>query len=300
MNTLFPLNSQENTRCTPNDDALCRRRFKPRRIRLKRVSQAALVFALLCFVPVVGKSQQPFVTDDADVTPRGKFHFEFSNSFDFLQRSAAPALRQNTASFELAYGLLENVEISIEAPLITIFNARDAEVRRVSGIGDTNLSIKYNFLREREGSRLPALTVSGNLEIPTGDTARGLGSGIADYSINGVAQKTLTERTTLRVNTGIIFSGNTLTGAISTRGVRGVVFTGGASLVRRFSERLQLGAEITGAASRTFDLGSGGLQIQTGGNYNLRDNLTFDFGFTVGRFTASPRAGAQLGISFDF
>ena len=50
-------------------------------------------------------AQQPFVTDDADTTPKRKFHFEFSNEFDWLQRSAAPALRQNTADFELGYGL---------------------------------------------------------------------------------------------------------------------------------------------------------------------------------------------------
>ena len=255
---------------------------------------------LVLFLPFTVCSQQPFVTDDADTTPRGKFHFEFSNSYDFLQRSAAPALRQNTASFELAYGLLENVEISIEAPIITIFNARDAEQRRVTGVGDTNFSVKYNFLREREGSSWPALTISGSVEIPTGSVRRGLGSGIADYSINGVAQKTLTERTTLRVNTGIIFSGNTATGALGTRGVRGFVFTGGASLIKRFNERLQLGAEVTGAASRTSDLGSGGLQFQTGGNYTLRENLTFDFGFVVGRFPASPRAGFQIGFSYDF
>jgi hypothetical protein len=291
MNTLFPLKFQDNAHFAPEDK---------RQTELRFIFKAVSLFVIVLFLPLAVHSQQPFVTDDADVTPRGKFHFEFSNSFDFLQRSAAPALRQNTASFELAYGLLENVEISVEAPLITIFSSRDAEQRRITGIGDTNLSVKYNFLREREGSRWPALTISGNFEIPTGDTERGLGSGIADYSINGIAQKTLNERTTLRVNTGIIFSGNTATGALGTRGVRGFVFTGGTSLVRRFNERLQLGMEVTGAASRTTDLGSGGLQFQAGGNYTMRENLTFDFGFVAGRFPASPRAGFQIGFSYDF
>ncbi len=144
------------------------------------------------------------------------------------------------------------------------------------------------------------MTVSGSIEIPTGGAERGLGSGIADYSLNFIAQESLTGRTTLRVNGGIIFSGTLVTGAIRTRNVRGTVFTGGASLVRRFSERLQLGAEISGAATRTLDLGSGGLQVQVGGNYALRNNLTFDFGIIGGRFPASPRAGVQLGFSFDF
>ncbi len=145
MNTLFPRNFQENTHCTLGKKALGP--FTRQRTKSRCLTYSTLLFALLWMMPVVvAYSQQPFVTDDTDVTARGQFHFEFSNEYDLLQRSAAPALRQNTASFELAYGLLKNVEVSIEAPLITIFNSRDAEPRRVSGIGDTNFSVKYNFL----------------------------------------------------------------------------------------------------------------------------------------------------------
>jgi len=256
------------------------------------------LFAALAVAPA--PAQQPFVTDDTDVTEQGQFHFEFSNSFDLLQPESFPNLKQNTASFELAYGLLKHVEVSIETPLITIFNAREASSRTAFGIGDTNLSIKYNFLPEREGSRLPALTVSGSIELPTGDTKSGLGSGVADYSLNGVMQKTLTARTKLRLNGGVIFSGNTVTGAIGIRNARGTVFTGGASIVRDFTDKLALGVEVTGAQTRNFDLGKGQLQAQIGGNYALRENLTLDFGFTAGRYSASPRLGAQLGISVDF
>ena len=261
-----------------------------------------LIFALgamLWIVPSIARAQQPFVTDDADVTPKGKFHFEFSNEYDLLQREAFPAIRQNTASFELAYGLFEGVEVSIEMPLITIFNARGTTPRTISGIGDTNLSVKYNFLKERENSRRPALTASFSVEMPTGDTERQLGSGVADFTLNGVFQKSLTERTTFRANGGVIFSGNTLTGAVGIK-TRGLVYTGGASLVRKFTERLDLGAELAGARARNADLGKGQLQAQAGGNYTLRDGLTLDFGIKAGRFAASPRVGVQIGFSYDF
>ncbi len=258
-----------------------------------------LVALLLGYLSVTVRAQQPFVTDDTDVTARGKFHFEFSNSFDLLQHYAFPNLRQNTASFELAYGLVERVEISIEAPLISIFNAEDTNPRRVRGVGDANFAVKYNFLREREGSRMPALTVSGNIEIPTGDVKRQLGSGIADYSVNCIAQKSLTERTVARLNGGIIFSGNTVSGALGIR-TRGTVLTGGASLVRQFNARLHLGAEVTGARTGKPDLGVDQFQFQVGGNYTLRDNLSLDFGVVTGISTASPRVGVQFGFSFDF
>jgi len=259
-----------------------------------------LIFAFISLlVPATAPAQQPFYTDDADVTSKGQRHFEFSNQFDILQRSAYPNLQQNTASFELAYGLVEGVEVSIEAPLITIFNAPGTTPRTVFGIGDTNIAVKYNFHRERKGSRLPALTISGNVEIPTGDVERQLGSGIADYSLNGVIQKSFTARTVLRLNGGIIFSGNTVTGAVGIR-TRGTVLTGGASLVRQFNSRLYLGAEVTGARTGKSDLGADQLQFQIGGNYFLRSNFSLDFGVVTGRQTADPRFGAQLGFSVDF
>ncbi len=80
-----------------------------------------LLFTLALLLPIssTAQAQQPFYTDDADVTPRGHFHFEFSNEFDLLQRSSLPTVKQNTADFELDYGLFEGVEIGIESPLLT-------------------------------------------------------------------------------------------------------------------------------------------------------------------------------------
>src|SRR6185436_16403491 len=98
---------------------------------------------------------QPFTTDDADVTPRHKFHFEFSNEYDVLQRASFPNRKQNTADFELDFGLFHNVEIGFEAPLLTLINDRSAEFRSATGIGDSNISLKYNFLREKPHSRRP-------------------------------------------------------------------------------------------------------------------------------------------------
>src|SRR6266496_1915431 len=60
---------------------------------------------LFCCFPLEIKAQQPFYTDDSDVTDRHKFHLQLSNEYDILQRSAYPSLRQNTTVFELDYGL---------------------------------------------------------------------------------------------------------------------------------------------------------------------------------------------------
>jgi hypothetical protein len=244
-------------------------------------------------------AQQPFVTDDADTTPKHHFHFAFIDEFDELHQVSFPARRQNAANFELDYGLLDNVEIGVSTPLLTIFNAAGTDPLRPTGIGDTNFSVKYNFLREREHSRLPALALVGNLEFPTGSTANGLGSGLTDFYLNGILQKTVTRNTTFRLNGGILFAGTAETGAEGFK-TRGTVFTGGGSLVKQFSPRLLFGVELTGASTGNFDLGAALFQTTIGGNYQIRKNATFDFGVVAGKHEASPRLGALVGISIDF
>jgi hypothetical protein len=263
------------------------------------LSRLGLVLLLLASAFATVHAQQPFVTDDADTTPKGHFHFEFSNEFDLLQRSAFPNLKQNTADFELDYGLLDHVEIGIESPLLTIFNAAGSTPGTVSGIGDTNVSLKYNFLKERENSRRPAMAIAFNLEMPTGDTTRQLGSGLADFYVNGILQKSVSRKTKLRLNSGILFSGNTTTGVIGIK-TRGTVLTAGGSLVKEFTPKLQLGVELTGALQSNLQLGKGQLQTMFGGNYQFRKNASFDFGVVGGKYAASPRVGVQLGLSIDF
>ena len=260
---------------------------------------AGVLSSLLCLHPSKVLAQQPFYTDDTDVTNKGKLHFQFSNEYDLLQRISYPARTQNTAVFELDYGLFKGVEIGVDAPLLAIHSASFVRPRTAVGIGDVNFHLKYNFYKEREGSRLPAFALNMTIELPTGDTSKQLGSGFTDYFLNGILQKSLTEKTKLRLNGGILFAGNTTTGVIGIR-TRGRVFTAGSSLVKQFTKRLDLGAELTGALTSNFQLSKGQLQALVGGNYALRKNLTFDFGIVAGRFAASPRLGAQLGISLDF
>jgi hypothetical protein len=105
-------------------------------------------------------------------------------SVHWLQHSARPALRQNTADFELDYGLLwQGLELSLESPVIAIVSVqRHCERSTVAGFGDTNVGLKYEFVEEQPDDPWPALAASLNLEFPTGSTRQGLGSGLIDLS----------------------------------------------------------------------------------------------------------------------
>lgn len=246
-------------------------------------------------------AQAPFYTDDIGVAEQGRWHLEVNNEYDWLQKSAVPNLRQNTANFKASYGLIKNLEVGFDNQLIAIFNSPTPFLPTTAfGYGDLDLSVKWNFRKEEQQGRWPALAASLNIEFPTADARKQLGSGITDYYLNGIAQKSLSEKMKLRANAGVYFAGNTLTGAVGIRNTSGVVFTGGTSLVRDLTTRLDLGLEVCGAVSQNFDLGRGQLQTQLGGNYKLHRNVSLDFGLVGGFYQASPRVGPVIGFSVDF
>ena len=245
-------------------------------------------------------AQLPFYTDDSDTTPKGKFHVEIYNEHDVLQKSAYPTKRQNTLVFTLNYGITDKLELDVNAPWLNLINSRTVSPLDVSGVGDTQFGLKYNFLLEREGSKRPALALVFYVEAPTGNTQKQLGSGLVDYWLYGVIQKSLTKRTKGRLNGGVLFSGNNSTGLIGIETTRGQVYTGNGSIVRDITPRLQLGVEVFGAVTNSFALDRGQLTSQFGGDYALTKKLTLSFGLLAGKFAASPRVGAQVGFAYDF
>lgn len=257
--------------------------------------RVAILLCLCATVPL--RAQLPFYTDDPAVTSRGKFHFEFFNEYDSLQLQE-PNIRQNTANFKLNYGLPLNLELDVDTPYLAIYRALGAPGS--TGGGDTNLGLKWQFHKETTASRLPALAVSFYFELPTGDSTQQLGSGLRDYWLNFIAQKSVSPSTRINANAGYLFAGNTSTGALGIQSVRGHVFAGGVSALHDLSARVTLGAEIWGGYAPNLDLARSQLQAMLGGQYKVNEALTFHFGVLGGRYIASPRVGAQCGFSFDF
>jgi len=264
-------------------------------MRLLTRSLPLIICMLSSTAPAI--AQLPFYTDDPAVTERGKWHFEFFNELDALQLQY-PNLRQNTANYKLNYGLPHNLELDVDFPYLAIFRAVDTPGS--SGGGDTNLGVKWEFHKESSGSRLPALGASLYIEFPTGDTRQQLGSGLTDYWLNLIGQKSLSAKTRLTANLGYLFAGNTSTGVVGIQTTRGHVYTAGLSLLHDFTSRLTLGGEIYGGYANNGDLARTQFQAMLGGQYQLRNGLSFDFGVLGGRYIASPRVGGQIGFAVDF
>ena len=209
-----------------------------------------------------------------------------------------PNLKQNTANFKLNYGLPHDLEVDVDSPYLSIY--RSAGNQSSNGVGDTNLGLKANFRRESPISRAPALAASFYVELPTGDESQQLGSGLNDYWLNLIARKSLSRRTRITGNFGYLFAGNTSTGALGTQTTRGHVFPGGLSLLHDFRPSLTLGAEIFAAYTANGNLGKSQFQAMAGGQYAIRNGLSFCFGVLGGKYVASPRLGGQIGFAIDF
>jgi hypothetical protein len=242
-------------------------------------------------------AQLPFYTDDTAVTERGQWHFEFFDESDALQLQY-PNLKQNTANFKLNYGLPHDLEVDVDSPYLSIYRSAGNEPSH--GVGDTNLGLKANFRNESAHSRVPALAASFYVELPTGDPTQQLGSGLSDYWLNLIAQKSLSPKTRITGNLGYLFAGNTSTGALGIQTARGHVFPGGLSLLHDFRPSLTLGAEVFAAYSENGDLGKSQVQAMAGGQYVIRKGLNFCFGLLGGKYVASPRLGGQIGFTVDF
>jgi hypothetical protein len=252
---------------------------------------------LAAIVPL--EAQQPFYTDDPGVTASGALHLEVFNEFDVLQSKLYPDLKQNTTNYRINIGLPLNCEFDVDNPTLTILRTGNtSRPSRSVGQGDLNTGIKWNLRRAERPSRSLAIALSMYVEFPTGNAAAELGSGFVDYWLNTILQKRLTERTTLTTNTGILFAGNTTTGVVGIQ-ARGVVVTTGVSVIHQVTEHLRLGIELYGGIPGKIELSKSQMQFLGGGSYQMKSGVSVDFALLGGKYVASPRAGAQLGIAVD-
>jgi hypothetical protein len=260
------------------------------------ISVAALIITLLLRASPA-RAQMPFYTDDPSLTPVKTLHIEIFDEYDGLQSSQFPDERQNTANFKVNVSPLERLELDLDFPYLTIQRASGSESSR--GIGDTNLGAKWNFGPADPQPLNVDYAVSFYVELPTGNAPQGLGSGLTDYWLNFVIQKPLSEATRINWNLGILFAGNTSTGAVGIQTRRGQVYTGGISLLRDVTPRLSLGAELYGGVSDGAGKDKTQLQAMLGGEYAVHDGLAVCFGVLGGKYGATPRIGGQIGIAID-
>ncbi len=135
--------------------------------KLKMRICAAILMAAMALVRET-RGGPPFVTDDPE--PVEYRHWEV---YAVVQLARDPdGWSGNVPHLEVNYGAITNLQLHLIAPLAFV-SPRHEAVR--SGYGDTELGAKFRFLNEM--ALCPQLGLFPLVELPTGDSERGLGSG---------------------------------------------------------------------------------------------------------------------------
>jgi hypothetical protein len=262
----------------------------------KSISAVAMLL-ICCCLANTARAQMPFYTDDPSITPIKTIHIEIFDEYDGLQSSQFPDKRQNTANFKINFSPFSHVELDLDCPYLNI--QRAAGTDNSGGVGDTNLGAKWSFPARNSDPLNASYAISFYVEFPTGDSANGLGSGLTDYWLNFAMQNPLSEATRINWNLGVLFAGNTSTGAIGIQTRRGQVYTGGISLLHDLTSRLTVGAELYGGVSDGAGHDKTQLQAMLGGEFAIRDGLSVSLGVLGGKYGATPSWGGQVGIAVD-
>lgn len=124
--------------------------------------------AALALGPLVTRAGPPFLTDDPE--PVEYQHWEVYVASQHME--SADGWTGTAPHIEVNYGVIPDVQLHIIMPLA--YNV-PSQGEDHYGYGDTELGVKYRFVHETD--EFPQIGVFPLLEVPTGNSDYGLGSG---------------------------------------------------------------------------------------------------------------------------
>lgn len=187
----------------------------------------ALALLLLAAAPAL--AGPPFQTDDPDPVPYR--HFE-TYAFELSDGTHSGGTVVELPAWEMNWGAIPNVQLHIVVPMATIFPPAGGPVN--FGISDTELGIKYRFVKETK--HRPEIGIFPFVELPTGSASRGLGVGRTWYRLPLWVQKSWGPWTSYGGGGAVV---------VNAPGYSNYPFAGWL-LQRAVTKKLILGAELFG------------------------------------------------------
>jgi hypothetical protein len=236
----------------------------------------------------------PFQTDDPEPVDYG--HWEI------IGFSTGTVVRGDTSgelpAVEINYGALPNVQLHVTVPVA--FNSQSVTGTQF-GYGDTQFGVKYRIIDPGADDWWPEVAVYPALDVPTGNTVRGLGAGVTHGFLPLWLQKNLGKWTTY---------GGAGYGINPGPGNRDYWFVGW-QLQRQVTDHLALGGELFyqtastsgGPGSVGFPVGSKDTAgFNLGGTYDFTENyhLLFSVGRGIRNATTGNQLSYYLGLQWTF
>ncbi|MGH9709484.1 MAG: hypothetical protein ACRD37_02930 [Candidatus Acidiferrales bacterium] len=242
----------------------------------EKIAKAMAVTALLLVAATVVKAGPPFQTDDPE--PVDFRHYEFY-TFGTVDGTGVE-MDTNGPALEFNWGILPNTQFHIVFPAAAIFPYNNPRYSgagtgpRAWGVGDTEIGVKLRYVKETKYR--PMIGTFTMIEVPTGDSANGLGVGKVWWKLPVWVQKSWGPWTTYG---GV---GETI---IPQTGFNNFTF-GGWLLQRDIGKKLTLGTEVFSHGNEgplTTQPGAATL-VDFGGYYYFRNpgfQLLFCYGHSV-------------------
>ena len=219
------------------------------------------VLAGLCTSALAGP---PFQTDDPE--PVEYHHFEM---YAFtLSDSTSDGTALLAPAYEVNWGAAPGLQLHLVVPLVTNI---PSDGSKEYGIGDTELGAKYRFVKETKW--LPQVGIFPFIELPSGNSDKGLGAGTTWYRLPLWLQKSWGPWTTY---------GGGGEALVPAAGSKNYPFAGWL-VQREINKKLTLGGELFGHGQITPDSDSSTM-FDAGGIYEFKDG--FDLLFTAGHSVA--------------
>ncbi len=225
---------------------------------------------------------RPLTTDDAYTVTTGTFQLE--TGVDFLRHPNDNS--ELKPSVFLTYGLLGRMDVGVGSRYLFEY---PKEGKSESGLGDTELKIKYRFVDEEDW--FPAFAIAGRLKIPTASESKGFGSGKMDLNINTIVTKQFGKKWLLNLNLGYTFTGEHRLDN---------EFNYSSSVQFILSDKWTLVGEVVGVNNFNGRNGDDPLSGLLGTQYNITENAVWDAGIEIGMNRAAPNFRLTTGVTFFF
>jgi hypothetical protein len=251
-------------------------------LREGRTIGAAVSLILAATMPVM--AGPPFRTDDPEPVDLGHWEVYGFSAGTHVQGDTSGIL----PGVEINYGAAPNLQLHIVTPLA--FDKPQGSGTKF-GYGDTELGAKYRFVEEDENGWRPQIGIFPLLEAPTGNAARGLGTGHAHEFFPLWIQKSFGKW--LSYGGGGYWNNP---GA----GNKNYWFVGWL-LQRQVTDQLALGGEIFNQTAATIG-GHDGSGFNLGGIYDFTDHyhILFSAGRGITNATGTNEFSYYLAFQWTF
>jgi hypothetical protein len=240
-------------------------------------------------------AMQPLVTDDADTEGRGGILLEVGNELSFDRQtvdSEKVRTRDNETVVALSYGFLDNLDLILEMPYLFTRARMAGESETENGIGDLVLEVKWRFYEGNPG----ALALKPSLSLPTGEEARGLGTGKLSFGLTLIASIEF-EPIDLHLNLGYAHNRFKLTEDRFEN--RRHIWSASLAAVRELAPRLDLVGDIGIESHESRHSNLHPAFALLGVVYELMDNVDLDFGVKFGLSRPEADVAVLAGLTWS-